>query len=377
MHILHVATLFSPDGAYGGPTRVAGNLAQELFRRGHRVLLAGAARGFDRIPDQLEGVPAKLAAARQAVPGIGYAGMTAPGLLRRLRGLTPTPDVVHVHMARDLVTLPIAHWVRRRGLPLVVQTHGMIDASDRLLAKPLDRAWTIPVLRHADRVYCLTESEVDDIKEVAGPDVRTSVLPNGIPEAAAEAESGQQRRGIVFVGRLHERKRPLMFVRVAQEAVRRGMDVDFELIGPDEGQGDAVREALAADDGDGRITWSGALSPDEVLPRLARAAVLVNTTDNERFGMSVIEAMAVGCAVVVGDTCGLADDISRSDAGLVASETVGDFAAALVELHRDDDRRNALADRGRRLALDRFGISGIVDRVEQDYVAVMAERNSS
>jgi hypothetical protein len=48
-----------------------------------------------------------------------------------------------------------------------------------------------------------------------------------------------------------------------------------------------------------------------------------------------------------------------------------------VELHRDDDRRNALADRGRRLALDRFGISGIVDRVEQDYVAVMAERNSS
>ncbi|MDO5683257.1 MAG: glycosyltransferase [Propionibacteriaceae bacterium] len=374
MRILHVATLFSPDGAYGGPTRVANNLAAELGRRGHQVLLAGAARGFDRMPAELGGVPARLAPARQVLPGIGYAGLAAPGLLPMLRGLTPAPDVVHVHLARDLVTLPAAQWALRRGLPLVVQTHGMIDASDRLLAKPLDLAWTIPVLRGAEKVYCLTPSEVEDIHHVAGSGVRTAVLPNGIPDPIAGV-TPQQRAGVVYIGRLHERKRPMMFVQMAQQAIADGLSVDFDLFGPDEGEGDAVREALRADDGGGRIRWSGALAPENVPQRLATAAVLVNTTDNERFGMSVIEAMAAGCVVIVGESCGLATILDQHDAGIVVPESTAAYVAALKELHSDPNRMKNLADRGRQLALDRFGIAGVVDQVEQDYRALTAERN--
>lgn len=366
MRILHVATLFSPDGAYGGPTRVATNQAAELVRRGHQVLLAGAGRGFERMPEQLDGVGACLVRGRQVIPGIGYAGLAAPGLLRRLTRLTSPPDVVHVHLARDLVTMPIARWALAARLPLVVQTHGMIDASERLLAKPLDLALTAPLLRAADRVYCLTESEVGDIHGVAGPSVRTTVLPNGIPQAPP-ADPEVDRAGVVYVGRLHARKRPMLFVRMAQEAVRRGADVDFELIGPDEGEGDAVEKALREDDGGGRIRWVGSLAPDGITPRLARAAILVNTSANERFGMSVIEAMAAGCAVVVGETCGLADVLSSNDAGLVAAETDDGFATAVVSLVEEATRLADLAGRGQQMVHEYFGIEPIVDRLEQDY----------
>jgi hypothetical protein len=39
MRILQVVTLISPDGAYGGPARVALNPSAELIRRGHDVTL--------------------------------------------------------------------------------------------------------------------------------------------------------------------------------------------------------------------------------------------------------------------------------------------------------------------------------------------------
>ena len=45
MRILQVATLFTPDGEYGGPVRVAMNQALALAAAGHEVTLAGAARG--------------------------------------------------------------------------------------------------------------------------------------------------------------------------------------------------------------------------------------------------------------------------------------------------------------------------------------------
>lgn len=369
MRILHVATLFSPDGAYGGPTRVAVNQAVGLVDLGHHVRLAGAARGYPARPSEISGIPALLAPGRQLIPGAGYAGMAAPGLLRRIAALTPAPDLVHVHLARDLVTLPIAAWALRRRLPLVVQTHGMIDASDRLLAKPLDRLLTVPVLRAARRVYCLTESEITDIHAVAGAGVRCEVLPNGVPVPGPTASDAPRENEVVYVGRLHARKRPMLFVRAAQEAIRQGADSDFVLIGPDEGEGDAVRAALATDDGGGRIHWIGSLPPGDITPRLQRATLLANTTDNERFGMSVIEAMAAGCPVVVGESCGVSAAIASNGCGRVVTEDIAAYAQAFVALLGD---RTALARMGRAASAyagRNYGIRPVVERLSRDYAA--------
>lgn len=375
LRILQVATLFSPDGAYGGPIRVATNQSVELVRRGHHVLLAGAARGYARPPGEVSGVPACLQRGRYVLPGIGYAGLAAPGLLRKLGGLTMPPDVVHVHLARDLVTLPVARWALDKRLPLVLQTHGMIDPTEKVLAKPLDLALTVPILRAAGRVFCLTDSEVEDIHRVAGSSVQTSVLPNGIP-ISLSAESSGARSGVVFVGRLHHRKRPMLFVRMAQEAIRRGADASFELIGPDEGEGASVRQALREDDGGGRIRWVGAVPPDQVPSRLARAAVLVNTTENERFGMSILEAMAAGCAVVVGRSCGLANVISAHGSGITTTESAADFAAAVMSLLDDPVQLVNRAGRGQRLVSMEYSIASVADRLEGAYQELSEGRDS-
>src|SRR3954466_2136317 len=126
MRVLHVVTLVTPDGAFGGPVGVAVNHVRELRRRGHDAVLVAAATGFQGpLPDHVEDVPAHLFPARRVAP-LGFSGLVAPGMLRWVRTQLPQTDVVHVHLARDLITLPVALLARRSGARYVVQPHGMV-----------------------------------------------------------------------------------------------------------------------------------------------------------------------------------------------------------------------------------------------------------
>ena len=113
MRILHIVTLVTPTGDYGGPIRVAENLASEQRRRGHEPLIAGGQRGFTTTPSEINGIPARLFPVRRLIPRTGFAGLVSPGLQRFLRRELEAYDQVHIHLARDLITLPAARLASR------------------------------------------------------------------------------------------------------------------------------------------------------------------------------------------------------------------------------------------------------------------------
>ncbi|MGT2530523.1 hypothetical protein ACU4GG_28135 [Streptomyces nojiriensis] len=58
LRVLHAVTLHSPSHAFGGPVRVALNLAKGLRARGHEARLLALSEGFDEPwPDSVEGCP--------------------------------------------------------------------------------------------------------------------------------------------------------------------------------------------------------------------------------------------------------------------------------------------------------------------------------
>lgn len=138
MRILHVVTLVSPDEAYGGPVSVALNQSAELRRRGHDVTVTAATRGYQMVPAERNGVPLRLFATRKPIPALKFAGMRAPTMTRWFHAVGDEFDIVHVHFTRDLVVLPMALAARRRHIPYVLQTHGMVVPSRHPLAAPVD-----------------------------------------------------------------------------------------------------------------------------------------------------------------------------------------------------------------------------------------------
>ncbi|MGC5257567.1 glycosyltransferase [Gordonia sp. DT218] len=366
--VLQVVTLVSPDRAYGGPITVAQNLSEGLRSRGYDVTIAGGYRGHARPPESIGGVPARLWRVGSLGARWGFAGLFSPRLLIWLARSMRRYDVVHVHVARDLVTLPAAMVARLLGRDLYLQPHGMIDESGRISARLLDVLATRRVLAGADAVLCLTSGEGADIAKIS-PKAVVRLLPNGVPvdEAAVKHAQPAVRPRVVFLARLHPRKRPTAFVAAAVALLRQGVDAEFAIAGPDEGERRHVVEAIARSGHGDRIVLEPPVSPDDVLAYLAAADLYVLPSVDEPFPMTVLEAMSVGTPVVVTDSCGLARGVEHIGAGVVVGESVEELSSAIGHIICDDTRLDQMSSSALTGTREKYGMGGVIDTLEQIY----------
>ena len=367
MRVLSIVTLVSPNGEYGGPVRVALNQAKALREAGHDVVVAGGARGFgEAAPHEFDGVPLRLFPARTIIPGIGFAGLCAPALQHWLKQAARSFDVVHIHAARDLVTLPAARWLRKAGIPYVVQTHGMIDPSDSPLAIPLDAFVTRPALRGAKVVFYLTDQERNDLSAVAGTALNLKHLANGVP-APGSANGPAAGTEVLYLARLARRKRPQLFVKMALALADEFPTVSFTLVGPDEGEGPAVQRLIDAADSKGILSWEGPLAPGATNERLSRAAVYVLPSIDEPYPMSVLEAMSLGVPVVITNSCGLAPAVTEIGCGIVVDDSLEALVGAVATVLRDDVLTHSMGRAGALASRNRFGMQAIAEALATSY----------
>ncbi|MCU1552986.1 MAG: putative glycosyl transferase, partial [Arthrobacter sp.] len=184
---MHVVTYVSVDGAFGGPIAVAIAQLTELARQGHDVELLAGWDGKAVIDAQ--GVKVTLFNVRRIWPR-GFSGLWAPGLARAASMRARSGAAIHIHLARDLITLSAARAVSRNARP-VLQTHGMVMPDNRLKARLLDRFFTGRVLSRASRVLALTEREQLGLTEVARGPIVLERIANGV---SLQAAPGPARR---------------------------------------------------------------------------------------------------------------------------------------------------------------------------------------
>lgn len=380
MKILQIVTLVSPDGAYGGPTRVALNNARALEDLGHEVLLVAGARGYDTFPEHIDGVRVRLFQAKTAIPGVGYAGTTARAMRSWIAESAHCFDVAHVHFARDLVAIPAALELCRSHTPFVVQTHGMITPGSHPLAGPVDLLWTARLLRRADRVLYLNERERADLLTVGGPGLAVESLHNGVPivdptvrlRAAISSEPE-----VLFMARLHPRKGADIFAEAAVSLLRAGVKAHFRIVGPPEGAEAAVdavvESARAGGITDEQLRREPAVPPDEALARFAAASVYVLPAADEPFGMTIVEALSCGVPVIIDRGGGLADFVTRHECGLVTQSTPQDVAAAIRQLLSAPELASEMGERGREGIRAELSMENVGRRLETIYGTVLAK----
>lgn len=362
--VRHIVTLVSPDGRFGGPTKVALDIAAEQRRRGIDSSVFAGADGFETLPTEWHDVPLQLARSRRLVPGMGFATTVAPGLRRKvLRELTGS-EIFHVHLARDLVTLPIALALRRRSLPYVIHTHGMIDASTKRSAHLVDSLMTERVVSAARIALVLTPDEGREIARLSGGETPSVLFGNGIP--SQDDPDPDRRRGALFLGRLHPRKGAAVFASVAAGLANRYPDDTFRIAGPDEGDLTNVRNELSTQPGGERVVLVGSVPPDEVNDHMKAAQVFVQPAVDEPFGMTILEAMAAGTPPIVHQTSALAPLISQARAGWTFG-SADELRACLEEALSSPQATAETGARARRLAQERFSLRQVVEGLQDIY----------
>ncbi|MEH3141603.1 MAG: glycosyltransferase [Mycobacterium kyogaense] len=358
----------TPDGAYGGPVRVSLNQASALRIRGHSVTLAGAEQGFDERPEWAEGNPLVVRRAVRLLPRMGFAGLSAPGLLTWFLRNHGQFQAAHIHLARDLVLLPLAMAMMRVRLPYVLQTHGMILPGAHPLA---DHTIVRKLLCHAHEVFYLTTDERDALDEIAGGNARLTPLPNGVPLYPAATHSRRVPE-VLYLSRLHSRKRPVDFITAANELNTRGVTATYTLVGADEGEGRRVQEAAARTP---NITWEGPVESGAAPARMRQASMYVlPSLGPEPYPMAVLEAMSVGLPVVVTDQCGVAPLIRKYQCGIVIEPGPASIARAVEYLLSAPDIARSMGERGRSAVKHDLGMSYVGQRLEMSYAAASHDR---
>ncbi|MBL9122189.1 MAG: glycosyltransferase, partial [Planctomycetaceae bacterium] len=109
---------------------------------------------------------------------------------------------------------------------------------------------------------------------------------------------------------------------------------------------------LARDEGVAdRIAWLGFQNQAQIDELLRTSLCLVFTSVVEGFGLPPLEAMARRCPVVACNATAMPEIIQ--DAGLlVEPRQAGQFAESVIRLHRDEQLRQTMAERGLERAKD-------------------------
>jgi len=369
MRIAHVVTYASADGAFGGPTRVAFAQAKALAELGHEVTIFAGSPPDEAGEIEHDGFRLRTFPVQKIAPFGGFATLRPRGLRAAVRAHASDLDVAHVHLARDLTTLPAALTFKKAGVPYVTQTHGMIDGSDKRLASLLDYLATRRALAGAASWLLLTPKEKLDLAEVATPG-RVLAIRNGV-ELREVTPLSERSDTVLFLARLHERKRPLAFVEMAQRLADGLPDTRFLLVGPDEGEGAAVERAIAASGLGDRLQWIGALPPDDTASVMASARVYVLPAVNEVFPMTVLESFVAGTPVVTTSSLGIAPDCERFGAAVITDGTVDALADAVLRVRTDDDVSESLRRGATAYLKEELDIRGVARELQEEYAYVM------
>jgi glycosyltransferase involved in cell wall biosynthesis len=284
-------------------------------------------------------------------------------------------DAVHAHwiVPQGIVACALrAGW--RRMPPVLVTSHGgdLYALRGRLLARlqrwVLGRADAVTVVSEAMRSYC-------EAKGIAPENIAVQSMGVDLESKFTPGEGVAPRDGLVFVGRLVEKKGVSYLIEAVSILVRRNKDVKLNIIGDG-----PLRESLQAQARelkvDDRVAFAGSVLNEEV-PDYLRAArisvmpsVVAASGDQEGLGLVAVEALGCGCAVVAFDLPAVRDTILHGKTGLMAEpENATDLADKIAMLLDDEALRQRLAESGRRHALDKFTWTA----VGVNYTKIIAE----
>jgi glycosyltransferase involved in cell wall biosynthesis len=107
----------------------------------------------------------------------------------------------------------------------------------------------------------------------------------------------------------------------------------------------------------------------------AAADVLLLPSEDEPFGLVILEAMAAGVPVVASRSGGIPEIVEHGKSGrLVEPGDVDGFASALREVLTQRELRDSLVEEGRKLVEGHFSLKRFVDEVVEVYDEVLGLR---
>jgi glycosyltransferase involved in cell wall biosynthesis len=243
-------------------------------------------------------------------------------------------------------------------LVLISTAHGWIR---RRLRSALYEAVDMFLLKRFDAVLAVSESIMQTALTKGVKKVH--LIHNGIdinkwhPRDHDEIAAGSKKSFAVgFIGRLSPEKRPLDFVRIAQEFLRHGGDVVFYVAGsgPEEGK---MKEEVKRAGIEDKLHFLGQLDFNRLHELYQDLDVLLVPSYTEGLPINILEASSMRVPVVATNVGGVGEIIRHEHNGLLAEAgAVGQMAEHLLLLKTDRNFADNLGRNARHIVETEFSM---------------------
>ncbi len=347
--------LASPSMRIGGAERVVTMLAAGLVERGHDVILV--APPGERDADLREVPHVRLQVddhGRAATGAIRSAGQMARALSRL------KPDILHAQNVKYTAIGRLATTIRPRShIPVLATFHGVLPAEYRRAAL---------LLRLADHVACVSSAVLERIVAAGLPSSQVSLVRNAIetppsPDGAQLAKLDHElglagTQVVAIVGRLVAQKAHERFVAAARLVAAARPATRFLVVG-DGPRRSAIERQVAYAGLSDRVLFTGRRADAREI--IARAQVLVFSSEWEGLSIAALEALAAGTPVVSTDVEGMRELLNGGAGAVVPLDGGAALGERLLELLGNEPERQAMGRIGRELIARDFSLDEMID----------------
>jgi phosphatidylinositol alpha-mannosyltransferase len=367
--------LVSPyDFAYpGGVLNHITNLEQQLVRMGHDVkIIAPASKATSALGERF--IP--IGSPRPVPVSGSVARITlSPWLSSRIKRVLAREKFEIIHLHEPLMPMLCTTVLRLSNVPNVGTFHASGAKPWYDFGTPIGKLILKKWFRKLDYKIAVSRPAMEYVNRFF-PDEYT-IIPNGVdtghfrPDVAPLEEYLDGKLNIVFIGRLEKRKGLDYLLKAYQQVKRTVPESRLIVVGP----GIRLRKKYqkrVARDGIADVVFIGFATYDD-LPRYYKTADIIccPATGWESFGIVLIEAMAVGTAVVASNISGYASVLTHGAEGLlVPPKNAPQLAEALLSLAGDKSRRQQMGRKGV-LTAQQYSWESVAKRVLACYQKVL------
>jgi glycosyltransferase involved in cell wall biosynthesis len=351
MRILHILNEIPDVG--NGIVNAAIDLAAGQAEQGHEVAIASAGGGHEQLLRRLGIQHLPLDQTQRPIQLI-KAVFTLRRYVRDFQ-----PDIVHIYLVTGLL---LAWFVTRfTRHPLVAHVQNVHERKFGLM-------------RLADRVIVCSEAVGKTMQEMGVPEAKIRVVHNAplqsprLPALSSIPVASIEHPAIVTVCGMNHRKGVADLISAFEQAALEIPDAHLYLVGDGPEKGVFQQQANACHCRN-RISFEG--FHDSPQSYMQAADIFVLASRREAFGLVLVEARQVGCAIIASDVDGIPEALDYGAAGILfPPANIPVLAGHLIRLLKDDVERKVWQQKAL-LGAERFHYTTLARGVSDVYLELL------
>lgn len=386
MNVLHVVPTYLPAYRYGGPIYSVHGLCKALARRKHTIdvfttNVDGPSDSKVPLEDPIDIDGVKVTYFATKYSRFLY---VAPSMAKMLSKKIKLYDLIHIHSIFRYPTSLAASVARRHNIPYIISPRGMLIKD--LVRKRnffLKTSWIYFIERKnlelANGIHVTSSLEAREVERFHFNLPHIYDIPNGAelpPGNPTESKLSPNVNSVInasafilFLGRINWKKGLDRLI----QSLTYLPDIYLIVAGDNENNYRMALEKLAVKHKvKNHVVFTDRVDGQDKAKLLINAKLLVLPSYSENFGNVILEAMSLGCPVVVTPEVGLAETVKKYNAGIVVCNEPETLGKAISNTISNSDLLQQMGANGKKAFENHFSWEKVVVAMESMYQDVVS-----